>query len=253
MKLKVKLLFVLLPVILILCSCERTFFSGESADAKLSVVVVTAGHGFKEKPFFAIFESFDDIEYAIAHQKDDSEIFEDITDWDYDVIVLYNMTQKITPKRRENFVKLLDKGTGVVALHHNIAAFQNWPEYEKIIGAKYYLKAAKHNGTTHQAGTYKHDVQIKVNVVNKSHPITRGMSDFIIKDETYKKCTFASDNKVLLSTDEPTSDGPLCWVRKYKNARVCYIQLGHGPSAYQDENYRKLVKRAIKYSAGVLD
>jgi len=246
-------LFVVLAVTLILCSCRGTFRSKESPDTKVKAVVITAGHGFKEKPFFAIFDSFDDIEYAKSNQKDESEIFEDITGWNYDVIVFYNMTQKISDKRRGNFIKLLEKGTGVVALHHSIASFQNWPEYEKIIGAKYYLEATRENGEEHQAGTYKHDERMKVKVVNKSHPITKDMSDFVIKDETYKKCTFESDNKVLLTTDNPTSDGPLCWVRKYTNTRVCYIQPGHGPSAYNNKNYRKLVKRAIKWSAGKLD
>lgn len=247
---RVKLLPLLLPVTLIISSCSGTFLSGGSTETKLGAVVVTAGHGFKEKPFFSIFESFDNVEYERVHLEDGSEIFEDITGWDYDVIVFYNMTQKITPKRRENFLKLLEEGTGVVALHHSIASFQDWPEYEKIIGAKYYLDAATEKGKEHQASTYKHGVQMKVKVVNKSHSITENMRDFIIEDETYKKCTFANDNKVLLRTEQPSSDGPVCWVRQYKNARICYIQLGHGPSAYRNENYRKLVQNAIEWSAG---
>jgi hypothetical protein len=42
--------------------------------------------------------------------KDHSELFEDISGWDYDVMVLYNMTQNISEKRKENFKTLLSKG-----------------------------------------------------------------------------------------------------------------------------------------------
>ena len=54
-----------------------------------------------------MFESFGDIEYTEFQLKDHSEIFEDVSDWDYDVIVSYNMTQEISTKRRRNFARLL--------------------------------------------------------------------------------------------------------------------------------------------------
>ncbi|MHC4676796.1 MAG: ThuA domain-containing protein, partial [Planctomycetota bacterium] len=66
---------------------------------------------------------------------------------------------------------------------------------------------------------------------------------------TYKGCTFQPDNHVLLTTDEPSSDKPLCWVRSYENAKVCCIMSGHGPSIYADENYRKLLARSIRWCA----
>jgi type 1 glutamine amidotransferase len=31
--------------------------------------------------------------------------------------------------------------------------------------------------------------------------------------------------------------------------KVIYIQLGHGPSAYSNPNYRKLIQQAIEWSA----
>ena len=54
----------------------------------IRVVVVTGGHGFEEDSFSAIFRSFRDVEYTVAKQADDSELFEDISEWNYDVIVL---------------------------------------------------------------------------------------------------------------------------------------------------------------------
>ena len=211
----------------------------------LSVAFVTGGHDFEEQAFMDAWKSIDGIQVTHLPQKDDSEIFEDILPWNYDVIVLYNMSQNISEKRQKNFKLLLSEGVGLVALHHNMAAFAGWNEYKDIIGAKFFFKA---EGSQPQC-VYKHDVDIKVQVADKNHPITRGISDFVIRDETYKNCWFAPDNHVLLTTDEPTSDKTLAWTRPYGHGKVCTIELGHDAKAYADPNFRKLVAQAIQWAA----
>jgi len=215
----------------------------------IKAVVITGGHGFEHDPFFSLFKGNIDIEYVEAEQKDHSEIFEDISGWDYDVIVLYNMTQEISPQRQESFIKLLNQGVGLVALHHTMGAFQAWPEYHKIIGTKYYLKETQEN----RGSTYKHDIDMNVHIADVSHPITRGMSDFQIHDEGYKYCGFEKNNRVLLTTEHPDSDKTIAWTRKYGKANVCTIHLGHDSAAYANPNFRRLIARAIRWSAGRLD
>jgi type 1 glutamine amidotransferase len=58
------------------------------------------------------------------------------------------------------------------------------------------------------------------------------------------------DVKVLLRTDNPTSDGPVAWISPYAKSRVVYIQLGHGETAHLHPGYRTLVQGAIRWSAG---
>ncbi|MEE9370148.1 MAG: ThuA domain-containing protein [Sedimentisphaerales bacterium] len=219
----------------------------------IKVAVITGGHDFEQEEFLELFAGYEDIKYTHVPQRDHSEIFEDIGEWPYDVMVLYNMTQEISPKRQENFVKLLEAGVGVVALHHSIGAFQNWPEYKKIIGARFYLQDTVEKSVIHKTSEYRHDVSFTINIADKSHPIMRGLGDFVIGDETYKNCVFETDNYVLLTTDEDSSDASICWVRNYARAKVCYIQSGHGPSSYSNDNYRRLVARAIRWSAGKLN
>jgi type 1 glutamine amidotransferase len=221
----------------------------DTAEA-IKAVIVTGGHGYDEKEFFEMCDSLKGIEYVHADQKDDSELFEDISNWDYDVIVLYNMSQRITQKRQENFIRLLkEDGIGLVAVHHCLAAFQDWPEYKKIIGAKFYTKPMTEDGVEYKVGSYKHDVNFTVHVKDTEHPVTKGLKDFEIFDETYKGSVFQPDNKILLTTEEETSDENICWVREYGKARVCYIQLGHGKDAYENKSYRRLLKQAIKWCA----
>jgi type 1 glutamine amidotransferase len=234
-----------------LCSCKGLLKSGECPAKKcdkIKAVVVVGGHDYEEKPFFSLFDGYDDIEYTKFQLKDDSELFEDISNWNYDVIVLFNMTQKISPKRQENFVKLLNRGVGLVTLHHAIGSFQEWPQYREIIGAKYYLKATDNN----PASTYKHDVDMKVHIADTKHPITRGLNDFTVHDEAYKNCGFQKDNRILLTTNHPDSDKTVGWVRTYGKANVCTIQLGHGPQGYADPTFRQLIVRSIRWSAGKL-
>ena len=255
-----KQIMVLSSVLLVmagfLCSCNDLSHDKQSCEKRteeIKVAIVTGGHDFDREPFFELFDSFENIEYVEAVQSDQSELFEDISGWDYDVILLYNMTQEISPRRQENFVKLLEDGVGVVAIHHSIGAFQGWSEYKRIIGSKFYLEETQEGGVVHKAGGYKHDVDFTLYVKDSQHPVTRDLRDFLIHDETYKGCVFEPDNRVLLTTNHPTSDEPVCWVRNYKGGRVFYVQVGHGPEVFFDENYRKLICQAIGWCVGRLN
>lgn len=122
-------------------------FAGFHADAEpLRVVVVTGGHGYEKEAFEDIFIQNTDIACTFYKLQDDSELFEEISDWHYDVIVLYNMSRRISEKRQQNLLQLLDQGVGLVVLHHAIAAFSDWKEYRKIIGARYWLEDMEEDG-----------------------------------------------------------------------------------------------------------
>jgi type 1 glutamine amidotransferase len=234
-------------------SCSETLNLGAKS-RKLNVVLVTGGHNFEAEPFFAMFNSFENITYIESKQKEQTDIFEDISNWNYDVIVLYNMNHNITDKQKRNFVKLLEEGVGVVALHHCIGAFRYWPEYKKIIGGKYYLKDSTEkerteDGRVYPISSYKDGVDTEVEIANKNHPVTKGLKDFTINDETYKDCVYEDNNKVLATNDHPSGDKPIVWTRKYADAKICYIRLGHDKNAYAHPAYRKLVSNAIKWAA----
>ncbi len=219
----------------------------------IKVVVVTGGHGFEHDPFFALFQGYKDIQYVEAAQKDHSERFEDISNWDYDVIVLYNMSQNLSPKREKNFQDLLKAGVGLVALHHAEGAFNTSEAYRQIIGARYPLKPQQIEGKQFATGTYDHDMDMNVKIADREHPITRGLSDFTIHDETYKGNWFAKDNHVLLTTDHPKSDTTICWTRPSTDNRIVFLQLGHDSKAYVNPNYRQLIVRSIRWAAGDLN
>ena len=247
--------FIIAGMATCMCSCQSA--SGprlsRDADRKIKVVVVTGGHAFDRDPFFAAFDSLENVTYVEAVQKDHSELFENIDEWPYDVIVLYNMTQNISPKRQENFKTLLDQGVGLLALHHSLAAYNEWPEYKNIIGGKYFLKETAENGKTVTQSRFKHGLDMKISIADTQHPITIGMSDFLIHDEAYGNYWYdEKENHLILGTDHPENDPTIGWVRKYGKARVCYLQLGHDAHAYGNGNFRWLVQQAVRWCAGAL-
>lgn len=216
---------------------------------KLSVAVVTGGHDFNQDEFFKLFHGYDDIIHKHLPQNTGGEVFDNIANWPYDVIVLYNYDQHIMPKQQENFLKLLDKGVGLVILHHANAAYNNWPLFWKIAGVEYHFKPWEENGVKMAPSGYKGNVKFKIHVADPNHPITCGLADYDFVDETYCRTSIDAGVHALLTTDEPSSDKTIGWVKTYGHSRVCYLQSGHDQTAYQNPNYRTLVVRAIRWTA----
>jgi len=96
---------------------------------------------------------------------------------------------------------------------------------------------------------YEHDVKVPVKIVAKNHPVTSGLSDFTIHDEIYWGFRVRSDATPLITTTHPKSGKPLAWTRTERTSRVVYMQLGHGPEAFEDANYRKLLAQSIRFVA----
>ena len=70
--------------------------------------------------------------------------------------------------------------------------------------------------------------------------------------ETYQGRWWAEGNHVLLSTDHPNNDEPVAWTRQYGRSRVFNLQFGHDQQAYACPEYRDLLVRGIRWTAGTL-
>jgi hypothetical protein len=229
-------------------------FALPAADAnsagKIRVLVVTGGHDFEREPFFKMFKDNSELTFQAVEHPQAYAQFKPGPAAQYDVIVLYDMVQDISPDSKQDFVNLLKQGKGLVALHHCLASYQKWPEYEQIIGGKYFLDKRVENGVEKPGSTYQHDVRMKVRVADSSHPVTQGVTDFEILDETYGGFGVQPDIRALLTTTEPTSSPTIGWAKTYEKARVVYMALGHDHAAYENPHFRKLLAQAIRWTAG---
>ena len=223
-------------------------FGEVAAKPPLKILVVTGGHSY-DKPSFN--EMLSSLGKNITHEVVDFpaafDQFLPENRVNYDVLVFYHMWQKITPEQEKVFVDCIASGKPLVVLHHSICAFDEWPEYWKIVGGKYFHKPTTVDGREYAACSYIHDLHFRVNVVKQRHPVTKGVKDFDIFDETYKGYYVAPDVTPLLTTTEPSSTPVIGWTHTYGKARVVTLQSGHATPTFQNENFRKLLRQAIAW------
>lgn len=214
------------------------------------VLLVTGGHSFKKEPFLDLFKSFADVTFQhVEHTNADALLTPDGAK-DFNVIVLYDMWQKIDDAAKADYAKLATGGKGFVVLHHAIANYNEWDAYAELLGARYYLRPKTIGGVEKARSQYQHDVNFTVKIADPKHPVTRGLKDFVIRDETYKGFDIAPDVTPLLTTEEPLSGPVIGWAKQNGNSRWVYVQLGHDHHAYENPSYRQLVHQAIRWTAG---
>ena len=214
----------------------------------LRVAVVTGGHPFDHTEFFQMFDGLSDIVWTEAVLPAAADIFSPGKADTYDVMVWYCFAQPADAAMQQNIQALLAAGKPLLVLHHGISAFPEWAELEKIVGARYVLKPE----ANHPGSTYKHDQHIPVKIADKAHPITRCMDDFTILDETYDRVPVSAEVTPLLTTEVAGSMPQLGWTRTVGKSNVVSLMLGHGPTAFRDSNYRRLVMQSIRWLGGTL-
>jgi len=146
-----------------------------------------------------------------------------------------------------------DEGKGFVAAHTATTAFESWPEFGELIGARY----DGHPWNT-AYGT----------VVNEdpSFPATKHLPPaFAFTDEFYQAKDFSRDAiRVLLRLDvsklppnpelhRTDGDFPLAWAKMYGKGRVFYSSLGHAASTWDNPDVYRMYFEALKWSLGLTD
>jgi type 1 glutamine amidotransferase len=220
-------------------------------EKKIKVLVVTGGHGFSREPFFRMFTDNPEIVFTeVRHGTNAAQgatAYETPNLLENDVVVLYDMPKSITSPQQARFRALLEKGVGMLVLHHALVSYQHWPEYEKTIGGRYPEADGKSGVVSKEVG-YQHDVDLPVVIVGQ-HPVTAGLKDFVIHDEIYWGFRVGSDVTPLLTTTLAKSGKPLAWVREEGRSRIVSVQMGHGPEAFANQQYRQLLAQSIRWAA----
>jgi len=223
---------------LLLAASIILFTSSCLSQSEQSILIVTGGHDFERDAFFQMFEEMPGIDYQEVIHPEANRLYDSSLMDDFDVLLFYDMAKEIDDSQKTAFIKLLEQGKGMVFLHHSLASYQEWAEFEKILGGRY----------EEGLSTYKHEVEISVNIVAKDHPITRGVDDFVILDEVYGNFKVLPGVQAILKTAHPESGEVIGWAHEYGKSRIVYLQLGHDHHAYENPNYRRLVKQAIDWA-----
>jgi hypothetical protein len=221
---------------------QEVFRPAPRAKDALRVLLVTGGHDH-DVSFYSVLDGQPDLDVRVDPHPNAFR-GEVGPDRGTDVVVLYDMPPSMPPEQEAHLRAFVEAGGGVVALHHAIAGRSGWRWWEEQVVGGRYLQALEGD---RPASTYKHDVEMTVKVAAR-HPVTEGLEAFRVLDETYKGMWISPKVQVLLTTDEPTSDGPVAWVGPYAKARVVYVQPGHGREAHLHPSYRRLVRNAVLWA-----
>lgn len=231
-----------LPCLLLLAALAGCASPQHHADKKIKVLVLTGNHDFRAGPFFKMFQDNPEISFTNGKDVMAAEGYDRADLFSYNVVVLYDVPGSITDAEKARFLALFDKGIGLVVLNHAYLSYPLWPEFGRIAGGRYIYQTQQiTNGVTESS--CQHHVTIPVTVVAGNHPVTAGMTDFVIADELYVNMDMAGNSTPLLKT----GDEWVGWCRAEKKSRVVGTILGD--DCYADPNFRKLVAQSIRWTA----
>ena len=184
---------------------------------------------------------------------------DDVTFRGYDVLVLNYTNYKgifgptWPTETRQAFLRFLRSGKGVVAYHPACGAFEEWPEYDKVLG-----------GTWRENGAHAPYHTFQVEFKDREHPVTEGLpKSFPQTDELYHGLTMQPGIHVLASafddpnncTDkEPPTCGsgkmePVIWTNRYGNGRVFHTILGHDMTSISSPGFISTFQRGAEWAA----
>lgn len=226
--------------------------TSSATQTPLRVLLTYKGHKFEEEKFFAMWDAWQKeglLTYARCPLPEEAGRLEPSATASFDVVVMYDMVKELPSEQQQNLVALLQKGIGVVSLHHNLVAHEKWPLWREIVGGQFLRTPETIGGRTYEASVYEHDVWLKIGVPDPRHPIVRGVEPFYIFDETYGKIYHAPGIQVVLTTDRAGNDREIAWTNWFGNSPVFYFQLGQDSRAWTHPLYQKVLLQGIRWAA----
>ncbi|MDY7109407.1 MAG: ThuA domain-containing protein [Planctomycetota bacterium] len=166
----------------------------------------------------------------------------------YRVIVPCWTMGELSPQREAALREAIRGGTGLAGWHGGMGdAFRTSTDYQFMAGGQF----VAHPGDI---------IDYRVHIVDRAHPITRGLGDFDVRSEQYYMHVDPS-NTVLAETVFSGEHAswiagcrmPVVWARMYGAGRVFYCSIGHGPDDLGIAEAREMIRRGILWAAKVPD
>jgi type 1 glutamine amidotransferase len=212
--------------------------SGEEAASQKIKILFVQGGGHDWKGNFAL---LDEVlrktgDFAVTMSEDLNELkAENIKK--YDVVLFYGSGMEFKDAEQEKgLCDFVREGRAYAGIHSATDSFKKSDAYWELVGGRF----AGHGGG--KFSVYIHD---------QEHPITAGLTEFEIQDETYSHQYHKNMcMRSLIRMNRGEERQSMGWVQPYGKGRVFYTSLGHGREAWTNPQFQRLVVRGLYWSAG---
>jgi type 1 glutamine amidotransferase len=157
----------------------------------------------------------------------------------------------IDAAQKEDLLSFVRDGKGFVAAHIALTAFDSWPEFLDLIGARFDGHPITGAGT----------------VINErpDFPAAKHFAaSFPFSDEFYQPKDHSREKiDVMLRLDlskvpanqslHLSGDYPLAWAKTYGKGRVFYGSFAHSSETWDNKDIQQMYFEAIKWSLGLSD
>jgi type 1 glutamine amidotransferase len=165
----------------------------------------------------------------------------------------------ITEEQGQAVKEFVEAGNGLYSMHNNVFLSRSSKNYREVQGGV----ALSHPALR----------PFKVRIVSHEHPITKGVSDFMVTDEQHYTIYDKDPRNILLNSEnvdglifdatlkDPVDGGPGAsgpprnlgttsisgWAHEFGSGRVVFTAIGHTIHAMWQPEYLKLQKNAVRW------
>jgi type 1 glutamine amidotransferase len=142
----------------------------------------------------------------------------------------------MTPEQEKAVVDFVHRGGGFLNLHNSMGIYPEDGPYLRLVGGRYIGHGPLE--------------RFRVEVVDREHPITRGVENFSVADEQHTPPVDAQRVHLLLrnrSDDGQTAAAGWCY--EPGKGRLCHLANGHTREALNHPMYQRLMQNAVRWCA----
>jgi len=139
----------------------------------------------------------------------------------------------MTPEQERAVEAFVRDGGAFMPLHNSIAIYPREGPYRRVTAGHF---------------VYHPPVEtFSVHVVNRTHPVTAGVEDYVITDEQHFLEYDVDRVEVLLRSYSERGESAAGWALAYGRGRVCFLANGHTLEALRMTDYQKLLRNAMRW------
>ncbi len=140
----------------------------------------------------------------------------------------------ITPEQERAVVEFVHRGGGFLNLHNSMGLYPDNGSYLNLVGGRYIGHGPLE--------------RFRVEVVDRGHPVTRGVEDFSVADEQHTPpCDERKVHVLLRNRSDEGQTAAAGWVYEPGQGRLCHLANGHTRDSLLHPMVQRLMCNAVNW------